>query len=871
MNPPSPPLPPPSPAASTRTRKRVASSSTSSSPKIPPPTTPHATFSLPPARPKAAGTSASISRSISACNRCRVRKTKCDQLFPSCTACLRANVECVGIDAATGREIPRSYVDWLEKRVKHLEGQLIPQNQQEGIGGGGTPQESERSGEERRTQQGEEAIEPCLRQQGEGREEKREDKALHLRPDIENLIDQVGLVGVQGTSAPGFMGTSSGISFARLMFAAVKMQSKDNNSQQNSGGAAQSPMNHIGTPDTNPPPDPSISSTTIPRGRHRATPINFPKRQQAEYLMDIFFQQANPQFPILHRPTFENIFRRVCDRVERDGGSTYPPQQGNGHELYPESIQHSADLYFSNMCFAIASAMSQNSENLPERYHATAMLHMDCLFSSISLSNNRLDGLKGVLLLAVYSMMRPAAPGVWYVLGSSLRLAIDLGLHQENTPKAETLWDPLALDERRRLFWCTYSIDRQVCVYLGRPFGISDDAVKTPYPIDVSDEYITPSGIMHPPPGTPSSRAISLHMFRIRQLQSEIQQILYQSSAVPRRFSTLESWRHDMEQRLTSWCDTVPKTRSAAGCSFNLSFIDLNYQQTRLLLHGLSPAVPMPSESSFAIIADSGSRIIRAYRHLHHEKSINYTWLACHNLFMAGTSYLCALWHSPAVRRTTTLDEIDFNTLACVNVLASMVARCSAAQACRDVFETLATRTVQLCNSEYTAGAGAPDERARKRVKTSASESPAATLSPEHDGAGGGGGDMWAYPAPAPASAPPPAPPASLANLLSPPYDHFNAPPPQEYGVGQGMVDGRGLFEMIQEVGAAGGGWGVDSPGIGSVGVGGMGVGVAVGGMGMGAMGGYGVAVNGGVPVGGVWGGYDGWSGGGGGGGGGGV
>lgn len=42
---------------------------------------------------------------------------------------------------------------------------------------------------------------------------KAEDKALHLRPDIENLVSQVGLVSVQGTSAPGFLGGSSGISY----------------------------------------------------------------------------------------------------------------------------------------------------------------------------------------------------------------------------------------------------------------------------------------------------------------------------------------------------------------------------------------------------------------------------------------------------------------------------------------------------------------------------------------------------------------------------------------------------------------------------------------------------------------------------------
>lgn len=411
------------------------------------------------------------------------------------------------------------------------------------------------------------------------------------------------------------------------MFSAVKMQS---------GNEQHGPS--LITPPTAPPrasmPDASVTSTTIPSSRQRATTIRFPERQVAEQLIDTYFQQANPQFPILHRPSFEPILDRVCTREE----SAFSDLKISSDTDKQARIQHSADLYFTNMCFAIASAMSSGTGNLPERYHATAMQHVDALFSSISVSNNRLDGLKGVLLLALYSMMRPAAPGVWYVLGSALRLAVDLGLHQENTERAERQWDPVALDERRRLFWCTYSIDRQVCVYLGRPFGISDDAVNTPFPEDVSDECITPQGVLPEETGKRSSRTISILMFRIRKLQSEIQQILYQVSELPRKFRTLDEWRDDVQDRLLQWYYSVPKTRNEAGSGYNLGFVDLNYQQTRLLLYGLSPAIPRPSVDALAIIADSGSRIIQAYSHLHREKSINYTWLACHNLFMAGMS-----------------------------------------------------------------------------------------------------------------------------------------------------------------------------------------------------------------------------------------
>lgn len=46
-------------------------------------------------------------RNVSACNRCRLRKNRCDQRLPSCATCEKANVKCVGYDPITKREIPR--------------------------------------------------------------------------------------------------------------------------------------------------------------------------------------------------------------------------------------------------------------------------------------------------------------------------------------------------------------------------------------------------------------------------------------------------------------------------------------------------------------------------------------------------------------------------------------------------------------------------------------------------------------------------------------------------------------------------------------------------------------------------------------------
>ncbi|EPS37350.1 hypothetical protein H072_8968 [Dactylellina haptotyla CBS 200.50] len=633
-------------------------------------------------------TTGNISRSISACNRCRSRKTKCDQLFPACTACAKANVECVGVDAATGREIPRSYVSHLEERVAFLEKQLASSARIDGP----SPSDSSR----KRKADGD-MVSPLTATRPDFSLDHSQTNGQHINVIGGPRHDSNGHIGVgqplvRGESGrDGLLGPGAkDISFAELMFAAVKVSSKTKGHLPARVASFRGKLPEHWKNNTNPnedgdalPPTTADLQTVL----HKPTPAPFPDRQTAELLANAYINQANPQIPILHGPTFLANLRAVYDWLgERPGlKETDLPEE------------HIPMLYYMNMVFAIATGMNADYQSMPEQFHAAAMKYIDTIFSA----PNRLDTLKGVLLLALYSLMRPAVPGVWYVVGSALRICIDLGLHQE-TPQVLRVLDALTIDERRRLFWCAYSLDRQVCVYLGRPFGISDDAIRVPFPEDIDDSLISEYGIQkeHPNAIRKSSRTIACHMFRIRQLQSEIQKILYQQSEVPRQFKDLTEWRKDMERRLNDWTISVPKKDNEANCGYNMGFIDLNYQQTRLLLYGLSPAVPQPDTAAYLVISDAGDRIIKAYRSLHRSKSINYTWLACHNLFTAGTSYLCSLWHSPEVRKRTTVDKTDHNAMACKLIFESMQERCPAAIGCRDVFENLASATIQLCSKK---------------------------------------------------------------------------------------------------------------------------------------------------------------------------
>lgn len=630
-----------------------------------------------------------VTRSISACLRCRTRKTRCDQKFPSCTSCLKAEVECVGIDAATGREIPRSYVSHLEDRIAFLEMEL--KGSRNGVDRD-TIMTKEEEHEEDEKAQADQALAISLV------------PAKEKTGEMDTLMSSVKSVSVNAASMPpsSFLGSSSGLSFARLLFTAVKFKPS------------------------------SAVSDPLPMRKH-IEPATLPPKGEAETLLSVYFSLANPQLPVLHREQFlvryfQPVYGTLSSGVSLASDYTTIGVSVSGtpdsDPVIPQASKSPA-LYFLNIVFGIATAAlhQKNPSQRSEAFHSAAMKHVDSVFAS----SNRLEALQGILLLALYSVMRPAIPGVWYVLGSATRLCVDLGLHTEagikswyrNNSSGVTLpshlnipeYDAATLDMRRRLFWCTYALDRQVCVYLGRPFGIPEHSVKVPFPSELDDALIVDSSFGVPnldivdysleKSTSPSYKTIALAFFKIRKLQAEIQSILYECASLPRQYSSLDEWREIQAERLEQWHHECPKSTKKMNCNFNLRFIELNYHQTRVLLYGLAPAYTVPPTTlCYRVIAESGAKVIQNYAELNNQTNINYTWVVVHNLFTAGTSYLYALYHSPEVRASTSVEEIAGHAKACSRVLTSMIDQCAAATSCRDTFELLTAAIVKLCYNE---------------------------------------------------------------------------------------------------------------------------------------------------------------------------
>ncbi|KAI9780975.1 MAG: Fungal specific transcription factor [Geoglossum umbratile] len=615
---------------------------------------------------------------------------------------------------------------------------------------------------------------------GQGKRQKEAEK-------LNKLVSNIGMVSVQGTSDPRYLGSTSGISFARVVFAAVK-SSVSGSSSERAGIRPSKPIS-AGVAS-------SAGSTSMRDsffGLHTKPMIKqapFPNKELGFRLARLYFEHANPQIPILHRGEFMSLCERVYSSDER--------------------LRTPRELYMLNIVFAIGAGIFlggtdsddaspdshknppmlprsppspttkrirlSSQQYQPEEYHASAIVHLESFLGS-SPAADRPDGfgggleeLQAVLLLAGFALLRPVAPGLWYIVGVAVRLGVDLGLHHEDGTGVDAgsgdediamgstdssgqakFIDPKekgrrewVRDLRRRLWWCVYSFDRLVSTCVGRPFGISDDVITTEFPSLLDDAFITTAGFSSPPEGplTPSYKLVAHHYIRLRLLQSEILQVLQHQQAQQvrltgdfednpylhtqlqspflRRFESFRAWRVDIDQRLREWKDSAPKYEEI-GVQFSTEFLQLNYWQAIIMLYRQSLTVPpvlaggyntsdevsSPSivkvedredeEQVFLKVAEAGQKVLRIYRQLHRVHLVNYTFLATHHLFMAGISFLYAIWHSPTVRHRITLDDMDFTVLAATSVLNDLIDKCPPAEACRDAFERMSRATVQMC------------------------------------------------------------------------------------------------------------------------------------------------------------------------------
>lgn len=58
---------------------------------------------------------------LPACQRCKLRKIKCDRQAPKCSSCTKSKATCLVIDPVTSERYPRDFIHRLELREQDLQ------------------------------------------------------------------------------------------------------------------------------------------------------------------------------------------------------------------------------------------------------------------------------------------------------------------------------------------------------------------------------------------------------------------------------------------------------------------------------------------------------------------------------------------------------------------------------------------------------------------------------------------------------------------------------------------------------------------------------------------------------------------------------
>ncbi|KAK4691173.1 hypothetical protein P7C71_g5771, partial [Lecanoromycetidae sp. Uapishka_2] len=624
-------------------------------------------------------------RNVSACNRCRLRKNRCDQNLPACTSCEKAGVKCVGFDPITKREIPRTYVYYLESRVRYLE-ELLVENHvtfapSHDFDLGSVPVTDPTSGHSPKSDRVNTTNHVTKRERANtgsdsGSEwEQKQDESDKLH----KLVSNIGMVSVQGASDPRFLGSTSGISFARVVFAAVKSAIPGGSARGSRPGS----IGSAGATNSTSMRDSFFGLQTKPNIK----PAPFPDRDLGLRLVNLYFEHANPQIPILHRPEFMVLFGRAYAAKDRRRSSRELYMLnivfaiGAGTILEDSKSKRSASPGFSGPIDvkhepASPTPRKQKSsqQRQPEEYYASAMVHLESFLGSMTASPDRPEGLGGgleqlqaVLLLASFALLRPVAPGLWYITGVAVRLGVDLGLHYEDGAGVDSAADGTSLAMSQ------YAVR-------GDADDLSDNAAVGIAPKEWGrKEYV-------------------------RDLRRRLWWCVYSFDRLPFA-DNFHAWRKDIDRRLWEWKETAPLQQDTS-VNFSVKFLELNYWQAVIMLYRQSLSVPpdLARESGphnevespltpnadedheheddiFLKVAEAGQRVLKLYRQLHRVHLVNYTYLATVHLFMA-----------------------DLTVLAATSVLTDLIDKCPPAEACRDAFERMAKATIKMCLS--TTGFG---------------------------------------------------------------------------------------------------------------------------------------------------------------------
>ncbi|KAJ7187932.1 fungal-specific transcription factor domain-containing protein [Mycena filopes] len=353
-------------------------------------------------------------------------------------------------------------------------------------------------------------------------------------------------------------------------------------------------------------------------------------------LVSLYFQEVNPYWPVLHRPSFERKLANQLHLYDPKFGATLLAvcSLGARHSDDPRICLDGAHIHTAGWRW-----LSQ-VRTLPE--------HL--------MSYSDLYELQTLALTALYFYVISPTTLAWDHVGLGLRRAQDLGVHRRRTglPTAEN-------EEWKRVFWVLLGLEWVLGAVGGRPISLHADDFDQDLPIDCDDEYWDIPGPhrFKQPQDKPSSLAYFISFMKLLEIQATVLTTLYSSKPPKDHFGdssppTDAQYIMRLDSSLNAWLSILPdQLRWDSGCRNRLlltqsGVLHAAFSSIQILIH--RPYIPFASPKSTTVpslalcttAARKSVQILEVV--IRHGSPLNFNLLA--PVFTAAGILICNVWIS---------------------------------------------------------------------------------------------------------------------------------------------------------------------------------------------------------------------------------
>ncbi|KAI4273102.1 MAG: hypothetical protein LQ337_004865 [Flavoplaca oasis] len=486
-----------------------------------------------------------------ACDVCRKKKIKCDGKIPACTHCINYKTECIFTHVEKKRAPPKGakYIEGLENRLGRMEALLklsgllndedvdrtdlsmlekrLADKTIERPNGTTPPSDTPRlsvsqprstSGSNPSLQQANKlpspqssAASPALPQ-----EEKPEE-------EVEALSDMMCSLVTNNCGETRYIGSSSGFSiFSPKGIQWINEKTGDNSFQEMISKAAADDTKWVYW-------RPEIFSDMFAR----RTYMPLPPQHEALSLCKDFFDNFNCMFPLFHEPTFMHLVNRQYTRQ---------PYEGSG---WWASF---------NIALAIAHRIRVMSNLVPQEEDNKAWMYLKNamgVLTELTMRNLDLLSVQALLGMAMFLLGTPNPQPSFFLVAAAIRLANSIGLHKRGSGFN---LNPVEIEQRKRVFWIGYLLDKDICLRSGRPPAQDDDDMNVDLPSEDPADNI---GNIPLADGKGKINLFRL-MCSFAVIESKVYKQLYSTKASKQSDGALLNTIGEIDKELEEWKDAIP-------------------------------------------------------------------------------------------------------------------------------------------------------------------------------------------------------------------------------------------------------------------------------------------------------------------------